>query len=108
MTLEKSLEKPLNRTDLVVLMAEDTGLSKRQSELSLNALLKILSDRLIQGGAIKLVNFGHFHIAERQARVGRNPFNGERVEIPAKRAIVFRAAVPMKKAVVAASNSPTS
>lgn len=92
--------KPLNKGNIVDLMSANTGLSKRQSELSLNALLKIIEHSLVNGGAVKLVDFGHFRTSQRQARLGRNPFNGDVINIPAKRAIVFRAAISIKRAVL--------
>ena len=93
-------------------MSANTGLSKRQSELSLNALLKIVEHSLVNGEAIKLVDFGHFSTVLRQSRLGRNPFNGDIINIPARRAIVFRAAISIKRAVrnnlPAAIDTPTA
>ena len=39
---------------------------------------------------IEIRSFGSFRIRNMKARLGRNPRSGERVEIPAKKTILFR------------------
>jgi DNA-binding protein HU-beta len=92
-----NLEKPLNKAELVALVAESAGCTKSQTELIINTFLKIITQHLILGGAIKLVNFGHFWTDIRNSRSGRNPFNGDRIIIPTKRVVAFRAALPVKR-----------
>lgn len=47
---------------------------------------------------VRLINFGTFESHVREARVGRNPITGERVDVPQKRAPVFHAAQAFKNA----------
>jgi DNA-binding protein HU-beta len=43
---------------------------------------------------------GVLRVAERKARMGRNPKTGETIQIPAKKAIKFRASKDLKQAVL--------
>ncbi len=49
-----------------------------------------ISERLAEGGRVELRGFGAFSTRERQARTGRNPRTGEKVEVPAKRVAYFK------------------
>lgn len=54
----------------------------------------------LQGGdKVPLVGFGTFAVSERAARSGRNPQTGEPVEIPARKAVTFKAGSALKEAV---------
>ena len=45
---------------------------------------------LASGEDVKLSGFGNFTLHEKRARPGRNPKNGEPVEITARRVVTFR------------------
>jgi len=48
------------------------------------------------GDKIEIRGFGSFRTRERQARVGRNPKTGVRVEVPAKRIPYFKPSKELK------------
>jgi len=54
---------------------------------------------LANGEDVKITGFGNFLVRERDARVGRNPQNGEEIEIPATKAPAFKAGKQLKEAV---------
>jgi nucleoid DNA-binding protein len=45
---------------------------------------------LLAGDRIQIVGFGALEIVERRSRRGRNPVTGASIDLPARRAIVFR------------------
>ena len=51
----------------------------------------ITTESLSEGKKVALRGFGSFRIRERNARVGRNPKSGDKVEVPAKRVPFFKA-----------------
>jgi len=51
-------------------------------------MTRALSDR---GDRVEIRGFGTFNVKQRKAREGRNPKTGETIQIPARRAIHFRA-----------------
>ena len=89
----------MNKTELIAQVAEKTGLSKKDSELAVNASLETITESLIQGEKVQLVGFGVFDIKERGSRIGRNPKTKEEIAIPATRVPVFKAGKVLKDAV---------
>ena len=86
----------MNKTELIAAMAEQTQLSKKDAEAALKAFIDVVSEELKKGEKVQLVGFGTFEVAEREARVGRNPRNGETMEIAASRNPKFKAGKALK------------
>ncbi len=86
----------MNKAELVAAIAEKTELSKKDSEKALKAFTDVVSEELAKGEKIQLVGFGTFEVAERAAREGRNPRNGETMTIPASKAPKFKAGKALK------------
>lgn len=80
----------MNKTELVALTAERTGLTKKDTERVLNAALDALSAAMADGDKVQLSGFGVFDVKPREARVGRNPHTKETIEIPATKVPVFK------------------
>jgi integration host factor subunit alpha len=59
-------------------------------------VIKVLSERLSEGEAVKLSSFGSFNIRQKGERVGRNPKTGQEVPITPRRVLVFRPSNIMK------------
>lgn len=86
----------MNRAELVAVMAERTGLSKKDSEAALKAFADVVIDELKKGEKVQLVGFGTFETRERAAREGRNPRTKEVINIPATTVPVFKAGKEFK------------
>ena len=80
----------MNKTDLITAAAEKSGLSKKDAERVVNALLDTLTTSLAKGEKVQISGFGIFEAKEREARVGRNPRTKEPVQIPATRTPTFK------------------
>ena len=80
----------MNKTDLVNAIAA-AGLSKADSKKALDATLGAIADALKAGDKVALLGFGTFAVNERPARQGINPATKEKIEIPAKKVIKFKA-----------------
>ena len=89
----------MNKTELINAVAETSGLTKKDSEVALNAILDTIQDAMKNGDKVQLVGFGSFEVKERAARTGRNPRTKETVEIPASKAPVFKAGQAFKDAI---------
>lgn len=89
----------MNKTELVAAAAEKSGLSKKDSEAVINAMLDVLSEALAAGDKIQLVGFGAFEVKERAERIGRNPKTKEAITIPASAVPVFKPGKALKDAV---------
>jgi DNA-binding protein HU-beta len=81
----------MNRADLVMRIAKDAEITKRQAAKALDALVDGVQEALSRGDSITLMGFGTFSVMSRSARKGRNPQTGQEVFIPASKAPKFRA-----------------
>jgi DNA-binding protein HU-beta len=79
-------------------LAEETGLSKKQIGEVFDAALALATKQAKNG--FVLPGFGKLVLADRKARMGRNPQTGEAIKIPAKRVCKFRLAKSLKDAVL--------
>ena len=89
----------MNKTDLITAAAEKSGLSKKDAERVVNALLDTVTASLTKGEKVQISGFGIFETKEREARVGRNPRTKEAIQIPASRLPAFKASKTLKDAV---------
>ena len=81
----------MNKTDLVEKIAGGAGLSKVDAKKALEATIVALKDALAAGDKVALIGFGTFSISERTAREGINPSTKEKITIPAKKIVKFKA-----------------
>ena len=86
----------MNKTELVAVVAEKSGMTKKDTERVVNAALDTIVQKLMKGEKVQLSGFGNFEMKEREARVGRNPRTKESIEIPASRQPVFKASKVLK------------
>ncbi|MDJ0562376.1 MAG: HU family DNA-binding protein, partial [Microcystis sp. M49629_WE12] len=62
-----------------------------QADAVLTAAIETIIEAVSEGDKVTLVGFGSFEARERQAREGRNPKTGDKMEIPATRVPAFSA-----------------
>ena len=86
----------MNKGELVVKLAEMTGLSKKDSEASINAFVEVIQDTLKKGEKVAIAGFGTFDVSSRKARTGRNPQTGEEIKIAASKNPKFKAGKSFK------------
>ncbi len=86
----------MNKTDLVQEVAGKAAVSKAVAEKAVNAVFDGIAEALSKGDKVSLVGFGTFSVAERSARVGRNPRTGEKINIAATKVPKFKAGKALK------------
>ena len=86
----------MNKTDLIGVVAEKAGLSKKDSEKAVNSVIDSIVEALKAGEKVTLVGFGAFEAKERAARIGRNPQTKQEIRIPATRIPVCKAGKALK------------
>ena len=89
----------MNKTELVANVAEKAGLTKKDAEKALGAVIESIEEALVEGDKIQLIGFGTFEGKDRAARTGRNPQTGKEIKIAASRNPVFKAGKALKDAV---------
>lgn len=81
----------MNEQDLIISIAEKTGLTEKDAHSSLNAMLDTIVDAVAEGDDVALVGFGQFGSKSRVARTRRNPQTGEPLKIRARIVPSFKA-----------------
>lgn len=89
----------MNKTELAAAVAEEAGLTRKDADAAVKAVLNTITNELKEGGRVQIAGFGTFEVADRPAREGRNPHTGETLEIPASKAPRFKASKGLKDAV---------
>ncbi len=86
----------MNKSELVDLVAEKAGMSKKDSEKAIKAVLDSITDGLVKGEKVQLVGFGTFEVRNRKEREGRNPATGEKIKIEALKVPAFKPGKALK------------
>ncbi len=89
----------MNKTELIASVAEKAGLTKKQADAAVNAVIASIEDSLKAGEKVSLVGFGSFEVKKRAARKGRNPATGKSIKIAASKAPAFKAGKAFKDAI---------
>lgn len=87
----------MKKADLINKVAENTGVSKKQTEEVVNEFMEVIKEALKEGEEVKLVGFGNFEIKEQGERVARDPRDPNKViNIPAKKVVKFKISKKLK------------
>jgi integration host factor subunit beta len=89
----------MTKAELVEKVANKINLTKKETEGIVSIIFQSITDSLTEGDKVELRGFGSFRIRERNARVGRNPKSGEKVEVPAKKVPFFKAGKELREIV---------
>lgn len=87
----------LTKIDLVGLIQEEIGLTRRESVASVDSLFEIMKDELIRGTSLKISGFGKWTILNKHARKGRNPKTGKSIIIDARKVVSFKVSNVLRK-----------
>lgn len=89
----------MNKGDLVEEIARAAEISKSAAERAVDALIGAVKTSLRKDEMVTLVGFGTFYAGKREARIGRNPRTGAKLDIKAARLPKFRAGKALKDAI---------
>lgn len=89
----------MNKAELVSVLAEKVGISKKQAEEVIEALTDTITETLKEGGEVTIAGFGAFSAKQRAGRMGVNPQSPEeKIEIPPVTVPKFKAGKALKDA----------
>ena len=86
----------MNKTELIAIAAEHSGMTKKDTERVFNAAIDAITAALVNGEKVQISGFGTFETKDREARIGRNPHTKEAIEIPATRVPSCKASKALK------------
>jgi nucleoid DNA-binding protein len=87
----------MKKPDVIKQVANASGLSQRNANKAIKALVKVIQSTLKSGDVISLSGLGSFRVKPRKARQGRNPKTREIIPIPCGKKVSFRATATLKK-----------
>src|SRR4026207_1135478 len=96
----------MTKADLVEEVAKVTELTRKDSEVIVDTLFESVIKALRVGDKLEVRGFGSFRVRQRNARVGRNPKTGEKVDVPAKRVPYFKPSKELKDLIHEDGTSP--
>ena len=79
----------MKKIELVREIAKHTNLSQTQAAHTLEVTIDIIKNTLKKNEEVRLVGFGSFKVATRQARTGINPQTKKTIRIPATHVAKF-------------------
>ena len=80
----------MTKAELVDEIARKASLTRKHSEVIVEAVFSSIIEALHKGDKIELRGFGSFRVRHRGSRTGRNPKTGEGVLVPAKKVPYFK------------------
>ena len=89
----------MNKTELCAAVAAKTGMTRKDAEAAVTAVIDVIGESLKDGEKVAIVGFGTFEVKDRPARKARNPRTGEQISIEASKAPVFKAGKALKDSV---------
>ncbi len=89
----------MTKDEMIAIMAEKSGISRKQATEALGAFMDTVTHSLKGGTKVSFAGFGTFDVSKRKARQGRNPQTGATIDIPATKVPVFRAGKNLKEAI---------
>lgn len=89
----------INKNELVNMISEKVGVTKKQAEDMVEAMVDIITSTLKNGGEVVIAGFGAFMAKQRASRMGVNPQSpNEKIQIPAVTVPKFKAGKGLKDA----------
>lgn len=88
----------MTKRDLVVKIADETGLIQQDVYAVVQKTLDYIIEALAKGDTLEFRNFGVFEVKVRKKRIGRNPNKPTQVvTIPQRKVVKFKPGRIMKK-----------
>ncbi|BDV03366.1 MAG: transcriptional regulator [Candidatus Hepatoplasma scabrum] len=85
-----------NKKDLFEDISKNTSIAKKDVQEIFNLIFINVEKSLKSNEEFAIPQFGKFKLVSRQAREARNPRTGEKIKIPAQKAVVFRPSKTLK------------
>ena len=90
----------MTKAQLVAKLSEGTGMSRKQIDEVLGAMIDTVVKTVKKGESVKVSGLGIFRLRKTKARMGRNPQTGEPINIPARKKVGFLVAKSFKDTVL--------
>lgn len=86
----------MNNAEIADRIAAGHGLTKADARKVVDAVFEAVADAAAKGEEVSLNGFGKFKVKQTAAREGRNPANGQTIQIAASKKLGFAPAKAIK------------
>jgi len=89
----------MTKQNIIDIVSEATGLTKVETEVTMNGVMKTIVDSLANNERVELRGFGTFGIKHRMPKKARNPGTGDAIYLPERFVPTFKPSKMMKSRV---------
>ena len=98
----------MTKAELIEDVSRAVEMSRKDSEVIVETIFESIVKSLRTGDKIEIRGFGSFRTRQRDARVGRNPKTGARVDVPPKKIPYFKPSKELKDLVNSTAAGPST
>ena len=89
----------MNKNEFVNMISTKANITKKDATVAVNAVLETITETLAKGESVAFVGFGSFNVKDRAARMATVPGTTKTVQVPASKAVSFKAGKDLKTSV---------
>ena len=86
----------MNKSDLINVVRERAGLSRKEAEQAVLTFFNEISSSLEKGDRVEIRGFGSFTVKSYRSYTGRNPKSGNPISVPEKKLPFFKVGKELK------------
>lgn len=86
----------LTKIEIVNLLCEHIGLTKKECISIVESFFDIIKSELEKGNPVMVSGFGRWTVHSKKARKGRNPQTGKDLTIEARKVVTFKASAVLR------------
>ena len=86
----------MNKSDLINVVRERAGLSRKEAEQAVLIFFNEISSSLEKGDRVEIRGFGSFTVKSYRSYTGRNPKSGDPISVPEKKLPFFKVGKELK------------
>ena len=89
----------MKKNEIIKAVSDELGMTIKETAAVVDTFIDYTELALQNGDCVYIPKLGKLSVEQRQARMARNPQNGEKMEVPAKKVIKFKASKTLKDAI---------
>ena len=89
----------MKKNEIIKAVSDELGMTIKETAAVVDTFIEYAELALQNVDCVDIPKFGKLSVEQRQARMARNPQTGEKMEVPAKKAIKFKASKTLKDAI---------
>jgi integration host factor subunit beta len=89
----------MNKIDIVNQLSEKINLNQKVAKVVVDTIIDSIKNAIINGERVEIRGFGSFSLRSYKSYKGRNPKNGEVVDVPAKKLPYFKVGKELKETI---------